>query len=475
MRSRLLRALTLAVGALLALAVVPAQAAPGPVDEVGTIDGAPFQIQIPAPWNGTLVLFSHGYEVPGQPKSNPTTDAPDAGSGTWLLDHGYALAASGYSQQGWALQQAFHDQIALLDHFTGKYGKPDRTVAWGESLGGIITAGLVQLHPDRFAGAAPLCGVLAGGVGVWNEGLDGEFAIKTLLAPSSSLQLVNIPNPTGNYLTNPNFLQAEGILAAAQATPQGRARLALAAALGDLPGWYQTGSPEPAPTDYTTQESNQFLWFQNPDSLFSFSLRSELEARAGGNPSWNTGVNYFRQLDRSIDRNEVRALYEQAGLNLEQDLRTLNGAPRITADPAAVAYLEKYIVFNGQIHIPVLTMHTIGDGLVLPEDEQAYASVVRSADNGRLLRQTFVQRAGHCAFTSSELVSTFQTLVHRIDSGRWDETTTAGAMNATAAATGLGSPSAFVQFRPGVFLRPFDARSVDGGGGGDGPGQGDSQ
>src|SRR3989442_15309367 len=102
----------------------------------------------------------------------------------------------------------------------------------------MITAGLVQLYPDRFVGAAPLCGVLAGGVGVWNEGLDTEFAIKTLLAPGSNLQLVNIPNPTGNYLTNPNFLLAEGILAAAQATPQGRARLALVAALGDVPGWY---------------------------------------------------------------------------------------------------------------------------------------------------------------------------------------------------------------------------------------------
>jgi len=152
----------------------------------------------------------------------------------------------------------------------------------------------------------------------------------------------------------------------------------------------------------------------------------------------------------------------------------VNSAPRIAADRASVAYLEKYIVFNGQIHIPVLTAHTVGDGLVLPEDEQAYASVVRSAGNGRFLREAFVERAGHCAFTSSELVSTFQTLVHRIDTGRWDGTTTPAAMNATAAAAGLGIPSAFVQFRPGVFLRPFDARSLDEEGGGDGPREGDS-
>jgi hypothetical protein len=82
----------------------------------------------------------------------------------------------------------------------------------------MITAGLVQPNPERFAGARPMCGVLAGAVGVWNTALDTEFAFKTLLAPSDPmLQVVHITDPQAN------LQRAETLLAIAQATPQGRA------------------------------------------------------------------------------------------------------------------------------------------------------------------------------------------------------------------------------------------------------------
>ncbi len=147
-------------------------------------------------------------------------------TGKYLLDNGYALAGSAYSSTGWAVKDALHDQIALLNYFSKTYGEPERTIAWGHSLGGMITAGLVQRNPERFAGALPMCGVLAGAVGVWNSGLDTEFAFKTLIAPNSSLQLVHITDAQGN------FVLAETLLAGAQASPQGRAKLALVAAIG---------------------------------------------------------------------------------------------------------------------------------------------------------------------------------------------------------------------------------------------------
>ena len=417
----------------------------------GTIDGAAYLIQVPDNWNGTLVLYSHGYVAPGQ--NNPATDVGDQVTGQWLLSNGYALAGSSYSQTGWAIQQAFHDQIALLDFFDRTIGQPIRTIAWGHSLGGIITAGLVQRDPQRFAAALPMCGVLAGGVGTWNQALDSAFAFNQLLG-GGALQVVHITNPNGNLAT------AEGDLAAAQTTPQGRARLALAAALGDLPGWFSSTSPEPAANDYVTQEANQFLWEQQVDFPFAWALRADLELRAGGNPSWNTGVNYRVQLAHSVDRNEVAALYAQAGLNLDTDLRALQKAPRISADPHAVAYLNRYITFNGEIDIPVLTMHTTGDGLVVNEDEQAYASVVRSEGNNSLLRETFVHRAGHCAFTPAETITAFQTLINRLETGKWDATTNPDTMNAEAAALGPTAnilPPSFIRFHPANFLRPFDA------------------
>jgi len=440
----------------------------GGISDTGTIDGANFLIQIPNNWNGTLLLYSHGYRVPGSPMT--AQDVGDPATGAFLLANGYALAGSSYSTNGWALQQAFHDQIALLDHFDFKFGTPKRTIAWGHSLGGIITGGLIQLNPDRFAGALPMCGVLAGGPGVWNQGLDAEFVLKTLASEpdAAGLQLVDITN-TG-FGPGSNFSLAEGVAASEQATPAGRAHLALAAAVGDGPGWFDPLSPEPAAGDFAAREQNQYLWDSRVDFPFLFALRAEMEARAGGNPSWNTGVDYTRQLAQSIDRDEVKGLYEAAGLDLQADLEKLENAPRIAADAGALAYLEKFIVFNGQIAQPVLTMHTTGDGLVLNQDEQAYASVVRAAGNNSLLREVFVHRAGHCTFTPAETITAFKTLIHRLDSGRWEDSTAPDGMNTSAAAlgplntlgpgTGTVGPS-FITFQPTKFLRPFDARDVE--------------
>src|SRR6266852_6023593 len=449
--------------AVMASSVTAGAANPAP--ETGTIDGANFIIEMPATWNGTLVLYSHGYRTPGS--AFTAIDAGDPVTHNWLLANGYALAGSSYSTNGWALKEAFHDQIALLDHFQAKNGTPKRTIAWGHSPGGIITAGLLQLHPERFAGAIPMCGVVAGGVGVWNQGLDAQFVLKTL-APepaASALQLVNITN-TG-FGTGSNFQLAEFVAAQEQATPQGRARLALVAAIGDTPGWFDPTSAEPAPGDFAASEVNQYKWDSQVDFPFLFALRAELEGRAGGNPSWNTGVDYAKQLDRSINKPEVEALYSQAGLNLQADLDKLADAPRISANQSALAYLTRYIVFNGQLETPVLTMHTTGDGLVLPQDEQAYSSVVGSQDNSALLRTTFVHRAGHCAFTPGETVTAFQTLIHRLNTGSWGTTTQPSAMNAAAAALGAAfnpaGPS-FIQFQPSLFMRPFDSRNLEKGG-----------
>jgi pimeloyl-ACP methyl ester carboxylesterase len=433
----------------------------------GTLaDGATYEIQVPANWNCTLFLYSHGYVVPGS--ANPAQDVGDPVTGAWLLGHGYALAGSSYASTGWAIQQALTDQITTLNVFDQQVGTPTRTIAWGHSLGGIITAGLIQDYPNRFSAALPMCGVLSGGVATWNTALDSEVAFQQLVDPS--LQVVNITNP------GKNLAAAEQAAATAQQTAQGRARLALAAALGDTPGWFTPLSAEPAANDYTAQEANQYLWDTEVDFPFVFDFRAELEARAGGNPSWTTGVNFFSQLAQSADLREVVALYKAAGLNLGADLAQLNRAARVTADPSAVSYLAKYISFNGRLSIPVLTMHTTGDGLVVPENEQAYASVVQRAGDASKLRQIFVSRAGHCAFTPAETISAAQVLLSRLATGRWNEQALQpSALNANASALGsayniyesgssvVATAPEFVSYRPDVYPRPFDLSRYWGG------------
>jgi hypothetical protein len=457
---------TALAASLAGVGLAPAQASPGP-DQPGARsltgslpDGAAYLIEVPGNWNGTLFLYSHGYVVPGSP--NPAQDVADPVTGAWLLDHGYALAGSSYSATGWAVEQGLADQMATLAVFRQLVGAPDRTIAWGISLGGMITAGLVQLHPDQFAGALPMCGVLGGAVAAWNAGLDSAFAFKTLLAPS--VALTGITDPFGNLTA------AEGAAFTAQQTPQGQARMALAAALDDTPGWFTPLSPEPAATDYASQEANQFQWHTNVLFPLVFAFRAELEARAGGNPSWNTGVNYFAELARSADAAEVRALYRAAGLDLDADLAALQDAPRISADPAAVRYLSANITYDGRLGVPVLSMHTTGDGLVPPENEQAYQAVVRRSGDSSMLRQVFVDRAGHCTFTPAETITAARDLISRLDTGQWrDGALAPDAMNADAAALGPGlnvfavgtqlapTAPAFLRYQPDQALRPFDA------------------
>jgi len=422
-------------------------------------DGATYLIEFPPHWNKTLFLYSHGYVAPTQP--NPAQDVGDPVTGGWLLTHGYAIAGSSYSTTGWSIAQALPDQIKTLEVFRHLVGHPKRVIAWGHSLGGIITAGLIQRYPHTFSGALPMCGVLAGGVATWNTALDGAFAFKVLI--DHSAQVVHITNALGN------LNGAEAAAASAQSSAKGRARLALTAALGDVPGWFTPLSKPPAATNYAAQERNQFQWFSQVDGPFIFALRAELEARAGGNPSWTTGVNFARQLARSPDRNEVAALYKTSGLSLKAALARLNRAHQIAADPAAVRYLKRFISFTGRINIPVLSMHTTGDGLVIPENEQAYASVVNRAGRSFLLRQVFVRRAGHCAFTPAETVTAVKVLLHRMRTGLWGKgAVRPSRLNAAAKALGPGlniffsnghivpvNP-AFLRYSPPPYPRPFD-------------------
>ena len=458
MRKTILRAIFL-IGSLLVFGILLAQASTVKTYKGKFSDGASYLIQVPAKWNGTVVLYSHGYVVPGF--SNPAEDVGDPITGGYLLGHGYALAGSSYASTGWAVQQAIPDQIKVLETFKTLVGTPVRTIAWGHSLGGMVTAGLVQRYPTRFDAALPMCGVVAGSVGTWNVALDAAFAFDVLLGAGSGLQLVNITDPIKNVDA------AEKILSKAQSSAEGQARIALAAALGDTPGWFAPLSPEPSATDYTAQEANQYLWLSEIDFPFAFEFRAELEKRAGGNGSWNNGVDYGTQLKESVNYDEVQALYTKAGLSLDDDLERLKEAARIKAKQSALDYLERNIIFDGEIGIPVLTLHTKGDGLVGVEEETAYKDVVDEEKNGARLRQVFVHRAGHCEFTPAETVVAFETLVSRLDTGKWPALGS-GGLNKSANKLGakfnvlpvdgknVHVAPAYFKFDPAEFLRPFD-------------------
>src|SRR6266542_1475064 len=109
----------------------------------------------------------------------------------------------------------------------------------GNSGGGVLATLLAERHPDRIDGAIPLCGPL-GGIGTqFNLTLDFAFAVRTLLAPGSDLELVPITDPDATAA------RVDEIVQGAVGTPQGRARLALANALANVVPWARALYPRP--------------------------------------------------------------------------------------------------------------------------------------------------------------------------------------------------------------------------------------
>ncbi len=167
---------------------------------------------------------------------------------------------------------------------------------------------------------------------------------------------------------------------------------------------------------------------------------------------------------------EVQALYTAAGLSLAADLFVLKSAARVAVNPTAEQYVIQNIVYNGQLPIPVLTLHNVGDGLVTPENEKAYLTAAKKAGDQAPLRDLFVHRAGHCVFTPAETVTALKTLTNRIATGKWKGLSPSSL---DSAANHLGpsmnvldinnqfvyTPPQFVNFNAPQFLRPFDAFS----------------
>jgi predicted esterase len=416
----------------------------------GTLaDGSAYIMDVPANWNGTVLLYSHGYVPDGVP--NPAFNAPSDAVRSALLGAGYAQIGSSYPETGWVLERALPAQIATLDLFTERFGRPRRAIAWGTSLGGMITTGLAERYGHRFAGTLAMCGLEQGGVANFNNTLDPLFAIRSLLGADPSIPLVRLPDQPAAFAA---IGQLTAALDAAQASPQGRARIALAAALHNIPAWTDAAQPEPAPGDYAAAEANQY-GVLHLTIYVGLSWRQEAEEHAGGNMSWNTRVDYGRILARSSIRAEVEALYAQAGLSLSGDLATLAAAPRISADPAAVGYMARNISFSGQLSRPMFTIHTTGDPLVPVQVEHAYADAVGEAHRSALLRQAFVHRGGHCSFTTGEMLAALRALERRIVTGHWPDTDPA-ALNRAASEVDPSATPAYVDYHPAPYPRPFN-------------------
>jgi len=386
----------------------------GKVACTGTLAGVKYEIEMPRTWNGTLLLFSHGYR-PAQPAppdfapvQTDAQDAPTAAVATALLAKGYALAGSAYASNGWAVADGVTAGEQLHDFFVQKVGKPDRTYVWGESLGGLVTELLAERHPDWIAGAAPLCGVLGGSNLNFDLAMDVAYGVKTLLAPGLK---------TDDYASydeaKASFDQAQKAVLAATNSTAGLGKLVLLAALVDAP-------TQTATFDGSTLQSRGGALVEGilTGLAFGTTLRQEIEGRVGGNPSGNEDADYAARVSTS-----ERALIESvAPGSTAANLALLANGSRVAPDAAARAEFATLGTPTGAITAPTLTLHTEADPLVLVQNESVFAGKVaaskaKTADLVQLYTKAparYATRApygaGHCNFTTDELTGSVAAL-----------------------------------------------------------------
>ncbi|MBL8216654.1 MAG: alpha/beta hydrolase [Bryobacterales bacterium] len=338
-------------------APVPVEAGAAEGVEVGTIDGAAYRIDMPKNYNGSVILYCHGYSAnPGQfDTAKPPSPLTKA-----FLDLGYAVAQSGYSKGGWAVKEGVEETEALRKHFAGKYGQPKRTYVMGHSMGGTITVAIAETYPASYDAALQMCGPIGPTLSDFQDRLFSTLVLYDYFFP--------------DVIGSPVAVTEDVVLA----------------------------------KDFTDRVQKQAIAF--PDSLEAFmkwggfknevemagvvsfyaAIQRELMERAGGNPFDNRNV-----------------IYQGTG----RDGQINRGVKRYAADEKARAYLKQYYTPKGEAKIPMLSLHTTYDPLVTADSANAYGDLLRLNGGDANYVQRFVDRTGHCTFTPQETVNAFRDLV----------------------------------------------------------------
>ena len=340
----------------------------------GVQGGAGYRIEVPASWNGELVLYAHGFRGGGLELtvSNPPIRR-------YLIEHGFAWAASSYATNGYDVTQGVKDTHDLGTRFNGLVAHPSRVYFTGTSMGGHITGVAIEQYPNAYDGAMPMCGVMGD-----NKLFD--YFVENHLA-AHALAGLDVPFPfPANYSTTivPQLRTLFGTPFPSTLTPLGQK---YAGVVENLSGGRR---PMFDPGFRIAPTGGNFL----------------LALGAGGGQGTLTNLDTVYQ----IDADPALSAEEQA---LNASIR------RIDLDPQArhEQGLAGVPAIAGSFSMPVLSMHTLGDLFVPFSMEQIYAR--RAAANGvnDLLVTRAIRDINHCGFTTTEMERGFADLANWVSTG----------------------------------------------------------
>jgi pimeloyl-ACP methyl ester carboxylesterase len=407
---RILSLLSVAALATTVLVTAPTVAAAAPACDgkspvqtcVGaTSDGAPYAMQVPANFNGTVALYSHGYrynvDIPaaipligGYKITNTPEPVPggNADVAKYFFSQGVAIMGSGFARQGWNPDSAIKTNVELIDTFKKQFPKTTKVVAWGASLGGVITQGLAEKHTNLISAAAPLC--MADNIAPQLT-MAGDFlwGVKVLFDPTikggnysagaagvaesyadlgkvfTVMGKLQAAIPTGAW---PDTSSATGKALAAAGVPS-RSALLLLGLMAGLPTqsahFDSISGPDGAlKLTFPLALSPALAILENGTNAAALAVLAtqDVENQAGGAIFDNTETDYAARIDGE------RVIYNAAlsgNTVIDALLGALSpanpGAPRAKANPAAVAKMNSLHTNTGKINVPTILMVGIAD------------------------------------------------------------------------------------------------------------------
>jgi pimeloyl-ACP methyl ester carboxylesterase len=336
---------------------------PGARAEFGRLGGAVYQIEMPDDWNGRLVLQMHGFENLG-PEARAT--APDFRR--YLIGHGYAWAASSFSSTSSIPGRSADETAALWDYFARKYGRPAWTYVTGISMGGAASHIAAERYPERFDGALALCGSA------------GQSAGTSVLADyvAAGAYVAGVTQAEFDAAADRGALVGERVIPTLQ---NADAHRRFEDVMLDL-----TGGPRAFDREgfHAEEDTN----WERAELLVTAGLAPNVDKTYTLGPNSSTPGDEF-------NRDVVRLRPNDALLP---------------------AFLDRNEV-TGDVRIPLLTLHTTGDGQVPIEQARILRRRVDAAGKGDLLVQRVIRDPGHCGFTTAEQEAGFEALVAWVEGG----------------------------------------------------------
>jgi pimeloyl-ACP methyl ester carboxylesterase len=364
------------VGALaLGFLLAPAASAASTCSPDGLQDsGSIYRICMPDPalYNGKVVLWAHGFQHAGTPVQIPE-DQLQLGSVSLpqiINGLGYGFATNSYSKTGLAVRQGMEDLVDLVSIYAQEQGLPSRVFLTGASEGGIITALLVEQHPEIFSGGVAACGPVGDFVFQINYFGDARAVFEYFypgLIPGDPF------HPSPELVSNWTAYY-EDVVKPVVFHPANQHTLEQYVAVAKLPF-----DPDNylATVEISVRDALQY-------SVVNLNDAAET---LGGFPFGNM----LRRYTGSDDDALLNAL-----------------VPRVAADPTAIAEMRSNYATTGKLQKPLITLHTRRDQQVPYAHETMYA--LKTLINGSFLTRHLnipIDRFEHCNFTVGEALAAF--------------------------------------------------------------------